>query len=343
MDYIDPEFKERAPHVVRENGNDVFKCEEVSLIQVGSVSGAGKASTDLNNMGAFETTMPGAWDPTPRLKEIAPDGIEAEVLYPSIALRMFGIKDVEYQFACFRAYNSWMSDFCKQYPDRFKGVALIPIQDLEGAVSEMSRAKEIGLSGVAIALYPGDERQYDDPVFDPMWQAAQDLGLPVSLHILTERRPQVSLDPLTALTAQTVQLDIQQTLARMILSGVFLRFPGLKVVSAENDAGWAGYFVDRIDYLFERRRHHETLLPRDTRPSEYFRKCVFLTFMLDRASILVREVVGVDNIMWSSDYPHLDSTHPNSQKMIDHLCQGVPADERHKIVAGNVSKLYGFD
>ena len=109
---------------------------------------------------------------------------------------------------------------------------------------------------------------------------------------------------------------------------------------------WYGSASDRAllkDYLFERRRHHETLLPRDTRPSEYFRKGVFLTFMRDRASILVREVVGVDNIMWSSDYPHLDSTHPNSQKMIDHLCQGVPADERHKIVAGNVSKLYGFD
>ena len=344
LDYIVPSYRERAPHVEIEDGNDVFKCEDVSLIQVGSVSGAGKPSEQLGHSGTYATTMPGAWDPHARLGEIAPDGIEAEVLYPSIALRMFALKDQDYLLECFKAYNSWMADFVDPYPDRFKGIGLVPNQDLESAVGEMKRVKEIGLSGVALALYPGEDRHYDDPMFDPIWQNAQDMSIPVSLHILTERRTQSRPDPITNLTNQTIQADVQTTLSRMILSGVFRRFPGLKVISAENDVGWAGYFVERLDYIFERRKNWQPLpIPRDVLPSEYFKQSVYLTFMRDRSGILVRDMVGIDNIMWSSDYPHLDSTFPKSQEMIAYLTDGLTDDERRKIVAGNVANLFGFN
>ena len=140
LDYIEPEFKSRAPHCERENDKDVFKCDGgVSLIQVGAVSAAGRPVDEVSNLGNYESDAPkGAYDSSARVGEIATDGVEAEVLYPSIALRMFAIADVPYQLACFRAYNSWMADFAKPYPDTFKGIGLIPIDDIEAAVGELA-------------------------------------------------------------------------------------------------------------------------------------------------------------------------------------------------------------
>ncbi len=347
IDYIDPAFRDRAPHCERENGKDVFKCEGgVSLIQVGAVSGAGKKSEDLVLDGTFEENAPpGSSDPHARLGEMDVDGVQAEVLYPSVALRMFGIEDAPYQLACFKAYNDWMADFCKPYPNRLKGIGVVPIENMEVTAGELRRCKEIGLSGVSISVNPiEDGRHYDDPMFDPMWAAAEETGLPVSLHILTERKvkPKVGLD---RYVGQVLDFTaIETALTRMILSGVFSRFPGLRIVSAENDAGWAGYFLERLDYVFDRRKaFYDIEVDRSRLPSEFFRDHVYLTFMRDRSGILVRDMVGADNLMWSSDYPHLDSTWPNSQKMIERLVGDIPAEDRRKIIAENAAKLYNFN
>ncbi len=346
VDHIDPEFRSRAPHVVKEGEYDVFECEEVELIQVGGLTGAGRPSSQIRNLGSYQKDAPpGAYDPHPRLGEIAPDGIEAEVLYPSIALRMFAIRDVDYQFACFHAYNRWIAEFIRPHPDRFKGIGIIPTSDVERSVQEVSRAKELGLSGVAVSVAPDDDSRYDDPALDPLWQAAQTNELPVSLHILTPRRLPRGETAIDRQVRQTLyHCAIQDSLSRLILSGVLHRFPEIKIVSAENDIGWAGHFLERIDYLFERRQASSDLpFPENTRPSDFFHRNVFLTFIRDRSAVLVRGIVGVDNMMWSSDYPHPDSTYPNSRAMMDYLFDGVAEDDRSKMVAGNVASLYGFD
>ena len=343
--YMEPAFKERAPYCVREGENDVFKAEGVSLIQVAAVSGAGRPSDQLKSMGSYEKdSRPGAWDPNARIEDMEADGVEAEVIYPSVALRMFGISDLPYQLACFRAYNSWLADFVKVHPDLFRGIGLVPIDDIEAAVTELHRCKEIGLGGISITVNPVEGLHYDNPVYYPLWAAAESNDMPVSLHILTERRFKLKTG-LDSLVGQVLDPGaIQECLTRMIFSGVFVKYPGLKVVSAENDIGWAGYFVERMDYLFDRRRAFQKwVIPQETNPSEYVKRNCFLTFMRDRAGILVRDIIGVDNIMWSSDYPHLDSTWPNSQKMIEYLCGDIPAEDRRKIVAENAARLYGFD
>ena len=348
LDYIEPEFKSRAPHCERENDKDVFKCDGgVSLIQVGAVSAAGRPVDEVSNLGNYESDAPkGAYDSSARVGEIATDGVEAEVLYPSIALRMFAIADVPYQLACFRAYNSWMADFMKPYPDTFKGIGLIPIDDIEAAVGELHRCKEIGLAGVSVAVSTDPETTYDKPHFDPLWAAAEAAGMPISLHILTERRRAAQTTDSVARLANgaTECFAIQDALARMIFGGVFHRYPGLRIVSAENDIGWAAYFTERIDYLFDRRRpFHTFVIPRDTLPSEYMKRNAYLTFMRDRSGILSRAITGVDNLMWSTDYPHLDSTWPKSRQMIDRLVGDIPEDEAHKIIAGNAARLYDFN
>ncbi|MSQ24859.1 MAG: amidohydrolase [Dehalococcoidia bacterium] len=347
LKYMEPKYRSRAPHCVRENGKDVFKCEGgVTLIQVGALGGAGISNDKLKYDGTYEEAPPGAWDPIARVKEMAVDGVQAEVLYPSVALRMFGIPDLDYQLACFRAYNAWLGDFVRQRPKEFKGIGIVPIDDMETATGEVRRCKELGLSGVAISVNPQVEKGYDSAFYDPLWAAAQDYGMPVSMHILTERKAggaqRTGYGRYMGQVTEPPRV-IQEVLGLMLLSGVFRRFPGLKVVSAENDAGWAGYFVERLDYVvYKRGPHYDTKVPMDIMPSEFFRRNVFLTFMRDRSGILIREIIGKDNLLWSSDYPHQDSTWPDSRKLIEKLMGDIPEADRHKILADNCAKLYGF-
>ena len=210
----------------------------------------------------------------------------------------------------------------------------------------LHRCKEIGLAGVSVAVSTDPETTYDKPHFDPLWAAAEVAGMPISLHILTERRRAAQTTDSVARLANgaTESFAIQDALARMIFGGVFHRYPGLRIVSAENDIGWAAYFTERIDYLFDRRRpFHTFVIPRDPLPSEYMKRNAYLTFMRDRSGILSRAITGVDNLMWSTDYPHLDSTWPKSRQMIDRLVGDIPEDEAHKIIAGNAARLYNFN
>jgi predicted TIM-barrel fold metal-dependent hydrolase len=343
-DYIEPAYKSRAPHVVREGEFDVWKCENTVLGPVAAYAGAGKPSDKLKSHGTYEKDTPkGSYDPSARLAEMAVDAVEAEVLYPSVALRMFGIPDGDFQAACFRAYNSWIADFCKPYPNVFKGVGILTIDDVEAAAGEVRRCRKLGLSGVSISVNPEGGRYYSDPTFDPLWSAAEECDMPISLHILTERKHKQRMgeDFLSGQVTESVM--IQDALARMIFSGVFLRHPKLKIVSAENDIGWAGYFLERADYLHDRRQvFHKMGIPRDMLPSHFFHRHVFLTFMRDRSGVMLRSIIGVENLMWASDYPHLDSTWPNSMKMIERIFAGVPEGERRKIVCENAANLYHY-
>jgi predicted TIM-barrel fold metal-dependent hydrolase len=130
-------------------------------------------------------------------------------------------------------------------------------------------------------------------------------------------------------------------LARLLFGGVGELFPRLKIVSVEGNIGWIPYFLERADRIYQRHRHWSRLeLPMP--PSEYFRRQVHATFIEDKAGIRLRDLIGVDNLMWSSDYPHTDTTWPNSLKAIDDTLAGVPEDEKRRIVGGNAARLYGL-
>ncbi|HJY83265.1 MAG TPA: amidohydrolase family protein, partial [Candidatus Binatia bacterium] len=128
----------------------------------------------------------------------------------------------------------------------------------------------------------------------------------------------------------------------LIFGGVFDRFPGLKVVSAENDIGWIGHYLQRMDHAYEKYRYLEktTVIPEP--PSFYFRRQVHATFQDDRIGVLTREYAGVDNLMWASDFPHSDSTWPRSKEVIARDFAGVPESEMQKIIADNCAALYGI-
>ncbi|MBI3744765.1 MAG: amidohydrolase family protein, partial [Chloroflexi bacterium] len=276
LDYIEPKYKSRAPHIVDKGDHDEFTCDGAELMPLGAVAAAGVAPDKITRQGRFATHVPrGGWDPQARMADLAKDGVEAEVVYPTMAMRLFAVKDQDFQRACFNAYNRWVVDFCKAYPHQLKAVGVVPTDDIETAVGELKHCGKLGLAGASIAIYQNPDKHYGDPVYDPLWASAQENDLPVSLHILTERNPKLKRDVSDGIVESQW---IQRSLGLMAFSGVFERYPKLHIVSAENDIGWVPYFLERIDYLFDRRRNlYNMNIPRKEKPSETIKRAVYFT------------------------------------------------------------------
>jgi len=161
------------------------------------------------------------------------------------------------------------------------------------------------------------------------------------LHILTEARG--GEGDLTSVMKGYPALhhSVEKSIAELIFSGALERFPKLKLVSVENDIGWIPHFIQRMDHSYEKYRYLEArAIPNP--PSFYFHRQVHATFQDDRVGVLLRDSAGVGNLMWASDFPHSDSTWPNSRDVIARDFAGVPDDERRKMIADNVAALYGI-
>ncbi len=342
LDHIDSAYRDRAPRIVSVDGNDAFDIDGVGVFPVGGHSAAGRKWAEIRRGTFAETVSPGAYDPDVRLEEMARDGLDAELLYPTVAMRFFGMPDPGLRAACFRAYNDWVAAYAGAHPDRLKAIAMIPLDDIAEGVAELHRAQKLGLVAAAVGVdQDPDQEQYDSPAFDQFWAAAQELDMSLSLHVVTNgtKMPGVR----TVVDRAIHEMWIQRTLAVMIFGGVFLRFPDLRMISAEHDAGWAPYFMSRLDYLVSTGQAADYPISTGSdAPSDYFRRNVVCTFMRDRTGVLVRDQIGLGNLMWGSDYPHFDSTFPNSQQVIDEVFAGVPDDERLQMIAGNAERIYGF-
>jgi predicted TIM-barrel fold metal-dependent hydrolase len=338
---VDMNLRDRAPRLVRnENGGEAMQFEDgatVPFVGFGSAGDRGKTSAFM----PMEDVRRGGYDPAARLKEMAVDGVVAEVLYPSFGMQLFSIQDPPLQAACMRAYNDWLSEFCAAAPDRLIGQALIPYLNLEDSLAEVRRVAKLGFRGVLICGHPATERDYGTRLYEDLWAALQDAGLAASLHAFTGPR---EADRRFFLADYTLVTGlVQRSLALLIFSGVLERYPRLKLVSAENDIGWVAHFLLRMDHAFVRKgpRYPKTLSG-ELLPSELFRRQVRCTFMDDRPGILAREVSGTEVLMWSSDYPHDDSTWPESREVIDRIFRGVPEAERRQIIHDNAAALYGI-
>jgi len=199
-----------------------------------------------------------------------------------------------------------------------------------------------------ITVGPAEASSYDRPEYEPFWAAAQDLEMPLSLHIATSRPSSAVAyeDNRTARPALIATWDryMKVSLAHLILSGVFERYPRLRVGSVEHELGWVPFFLDRLDYTYtQRARRPWWHRFKEGLPSDFFHRNVFLSFQEDALGIRDRHLIGVDQMMWGSDYPHTESTFPQSQKLLDRVFAGVPDAERRRITRDNVAALYGFE
>lgn len=289
----------------------------------------------------------GGRDPKHRIQEMATDGVSGEVLYPTRALDQFGIKDVQLQEACFKVYNDWLQEYCAVAPERLFGVACISAFRIAEAIKEAERSKQAGMRGLMLWLAPPNEYPFSGGHYDPLWEAAQALDMPVSLHILTGApyAPGVALTPRIPTDlfnfAMTEQIGhTMKTLVHMIASGVFDRFPKLKVIIVETEVSWMPFMMCQMD-KYNQKKYRDAPIMKMV-PSDYFRRNIFATFFNDPPSGSLFEQWGADMWMWSNDFPHPNSTWPNSRDVIARDMSHLSAGLRAKLVRENVARVYGL-
>ena len=339
-------FADRAPRMVEDSHHGhVFAIDGLHPFPVGLAGAAGKPASELRWTGdQVDTLRSGGWDPEVRLVDMDADGVAAEVLYPSVGMALAQSRDVDYQLACVRAYNDWLMEYCAAGKGRLVGLAMIPTIDVGAGVAEVERTAAAGLRGAMVPGLPSSGH-YAEEHFDPLWESFAERAWPVSFHILTGSMggdPTLS-SGILMMTVMSIVHQMQQTLALLIFGGVLDRHPGLRVVSAEHDAGWVAHLAYRLDQMYERHQHWlgRNAAPIQRRPSEYLRDNCWFTFQKDPVAVETRHRVGLGQLMWASDYPHSDSTWPHSRKVIERDFAGVPDDELAAIVGGNAAALYG--
>ena len=348
VERIDQRFRERAPRVVKNPDGKkgaFFVCENLPPLNVAGAFAAGKTFDKTFLEAGLDNALPGGWDPAERLKDMDLDGVEAAVLYTTVGFVLFRLEDAEFQEACFRVYNDWLAEFCSYAPQRLGGLGLIALFDVERGRRELERCKKMGLKGAMVWACPPEERPYSLPEYDSFWAAAQELEMPLSLHLATGRRRESDLagrNPAEFWVNSVVRPhEIQHSLLTLIFAGVLERFPRLQFVSAENDIAWVPHLLERADKYY-RRWKQAYAAPLLLKPSEYFRRQCYATFIEDPLGLKTYHLWGADNFMWSTDYPHQAATWPHSQEVLERDFQGIPEADKRKIVRENTAKLYGF-
>ena len=349
-------YQDRAPRVIHreEDDTDWWMCDGIKGPSGGSGgSQAGKrfdaeSAATMSFADKMENVRPGAYDPNEHLKDMDLDGIDVDILYPTQGLILYSVPDGELLNVLFAAYNDWLAEFCQAAPDRLKGIAMLNVDDVGVGVAELERCAKLGLIGAMSTVYP-EVRPYGSEDYEPLWAAAQDLEMPLSLHLATNRpgpnSPRMDLETMPASLLVNVDHWVRNSLCDMIFTGVFERFPRLLVGSIEQELGWAPHFIDRLDYNYTQRppsgqRHR---FSDGALPSDFFRRNVFISFQDDALGLRDREQIGIDNIMWGSDYPHPESTFPHSQQVLKELLAACTEEESRKIVCDNVARVYGLD
>jgi len=345
---VEARYRDRAPRLRQDDDSDRVVMEDRVLTTAGLLAGCARGDDDVRWEGRWDVDVfRGGYDARVRLDDLARDGVDAEILFPTVGMLLYPLSDVDLQRALFRAYNDWIvEEFCAVAPARFKPIAMINHEDIDLAIAEARRCKEKGHVGVMVPLFAGEDNPYHGRPLDRLWAEMCELEMPVNLHTATTRDSNTDWQKGTPTDNILNTYQVQHVILDMILSGVFDRFPELMIVSAENDVGWAGTMLERADYYFTRNRNFKFLEEGDIvcqeLPSHYFHENVRVTFMRDKTGVLARDIIGDGTMMWGNDFPHHVSTWPHSKEVLDEHFVGVPDDVRQRITCGNVRALYHF-
>jgi predicted TIM-barrel fold metal-dependent hydrolase len=250
-------------------------------------------------------------------------------------------KDFDYKRACFQAYNRWIAEYCSAHPARLLGCGQTAMRAPEEGIADLRDIQALGLRGVMMPGEPAVEN-YDSPVYDPFWEAAVELGLPLSFHILTTRSERTR-GPAMSQFLSTVR-GCQDIMAMLVLGGVFERHPELRIVCVEADAGWAPHFMYRMDHAYKRHRYWLPAGQQLTKlPSEHFADNVYVTFQDDWTAFRFADAMNWRHLLWANDFPHSDSTWPWSQELLAEHTAPLTDEQRTGILSANVADLYGVD
>jgi uncharacterized protein len=288
----------------------------------------------------------GGHDPHERIKEMAEDGVRAEVLYPSLGLGLFGLQEAALQQAVFHVYNDWLIEYCQVSPDRLVGVAAISMYEIGPAIEELRRCRAAGLRGAMIWGVPPADLPFSSDHYEPFWAAAAELDMPVSLHILTghdstKRQFQMGDIDHYRISVNDKLTNVTNALFEILFYGVLHRHPNLRIVIVEHEIGWMPFLIQQWDWYREKYGKVNPPLI-DRLPGEYVREQVYATFFDDPAGARMLSWWGQNTCMWSNYYPHKNSTWPHSREVIERDLGGLDAAVRAKLVRENVVRLYNM-
>ena len=356
---IEPKFRDRAPRIRRQEDGDWWFCDGKKVTGTGFGQGAqtGRRFEDTEKLtvaDVFENVRPGGYIPEEHVKDMDTDGVDVSILYPTAGVQLFQEPDSELLTAIFGAYNDWLAEFCQTSPKRLKGIAMVNIDDVQVGVKEMERCKKKGLIGAMVTVDPPDGRRFGSPEYEPLWAAAQDLEMPLGLHVDSNRSGLFGLGEgyqggpnhhRVLSIATNFDFWVRMSLSDIIFSGVFERYPKLQVGAVEHEVAWASHFLDRLDYNYTQRSHElaPNRFKENMLPSDFFHRNVFLGFQEDALGIRDRHIIGVDNLQWGSDYPHIESTFPRSREILEEILVDCTQEEKAKIAGGNAARVYHLD
>ncbi len=365
IDRVPEQHRARAPRIVRvSDGADAWMIEGQPLRQNASDIYGGKGRDEWMPFGQHYEGTPGTGPGAQRIREQDQDGIDAEVLFPAqqAGPRLWrNIADPTAYKAVVRAYNDFLAeDYCSADPDRLIGVGVIPRTGVDDAIAELEHCAQQGLKAIALLAFPSG-KVYPTPDDDRFWAAALDSGLAVTVHVEFDRS--VEKGPLFKYAREPQELGsnrgagiVEQltnekfcrlgavNAVQLIFGGVFDRFPNLRIDFAENQIGWIPFFLEMADVRYDRHiTWAQRLLdvkPLDRKPSDYIREHCFWGFQHDKIGIELRHHLGVDRVIWATDFPHQESDWPNSLEVVDDSFAGVPDDERYRMVCGNAIDFF---
>ena len=357
-DRIPKNLRVRGPHFVQDPPGlkglyIVFDGHEPDAVGMTFTAGIEKAEGGIRKV--IENfkwdNWRGPWDPIARLSDMDRDGVEMEVLYPSMARNLYSLKgdEIPLQKAAIEAYNNWLLDYCRTAPKRLVGLCLLSALDAEWSVQELKRGVKLGHKGALLPSELPAGISYSDPAFDRLWAMAQDIETPVHFHAgIIQGKDRSRLKEVTDLerglnSVRRAILEPLTVLTHLIFGGVLERFPRLRIVLAEYDLCWLHPFLTKMDASLRKSESQTRNAAKfSALPSEYVKRQVYATFQEDRIGVLGAEVFDMlENYMWASDYPHGNSTWPNSREAIRTQFHGLPDQVQRKLTWGNAVKLYG--
>ena len=344
-------FGARIPHLERgADGSDCWSVDGKSLSLADAARVGALMSDRVSIPKRWEEVAKAAYDPTARLKAMDDDGIDIAVLYPCLAGfsgEFFGaIADPELELACVRAYNDWLIDEWASTSKRFIPQCIVPLSPIEATVGEIRRAIIRGHRGVIFPAEPIHLRNLphiNSSAYDPVWATCQELDVPLCFHAGSAPELQFPLAPnLAPELAAACQSVIRPAsavfdLTNILFSRILLRFPNLKVVFAESTIGWGTFLLEYADHQYEQDHCDYEL-----KPSELFHRQCYLTTWYDEVKINARHI-GIDNILWSTNFPTANSTWPDTRRYAEKCLAGMNDAARQQILSGNAAKLYRIE
>lgn len=369
QDRLPARYRDAGPRIIERDGKHLWSYEDVVYPTIGLNAVAGKPMEEWGmDPVRYEDMIPGCYDPVARIADMDLDGTQAALCFPSFPGFAGGTfqraQDKELALLCVKAWNDfYIDEWCATAPDRYIPLALLPIWDIDACVAEAERTAAMGARTVSFpdSPVPLGLPSFHSNHWDRLWQVCSDTKMPVSMHFgsggyvpgfsfssmakystleaVNGERPMPDSPFAVAITLFATNL--MWSTVDLLFSGKLQQFPDLQFSLAEGGIGWVPYILERSDYVWERHRYYQPI-DFDARPSELFRTHFYGCFIDDEHGLTNRHTIGIDRITIETDFPHSDSTWPNSRKRAAEVLADVPDDECSMIVEENARRMLNF-